>query len=160
MRPTIGMDTSAMVSLGHTDIVSDIVDNYQIVISRGVLFELKEIANRDDPDGRSAKKWLSFMDMFLIMESTAHDNAEDDMQEICLREDIVLFTDDVRWLKRYKGKVDCFFSVHILYLLYRKGLISLDEALISLSLMRNERDWRDNVIIISARTLFKHELEI
>lgn len=64
MRPTIGMDTSAMVSLGHTDIVSDIVDNYQIVISRGVLFELKEIANRDDPDGRSARKWLSFMDMF------------------------------------------------------------------------------------------------
>ncbi len=52
------IDTSALVSLGHTDLADKILDIYDVVISNGVLNELEEISESRDEDAKAAKKWL------------------------------------------------------------------------------------------------------
>lgn len=55
---SIAIDTSALVSLGHTELVEDILWIYDVVISKGILCELEEISKIEDDDGEAAKKWL------------------------------------------------------------------------------------------------------
>ena len=43
---SIAIDTSALVSLGHTELVEDILKIYDVVISNGVLDELEDIERR------------------------------------------------------------------------------------------------------------------
>jgi len=55
---SIAIDTSALVSLGHTELIEEILEIYDVVISNGVLDELENIGRREDDDAKAAKKWL------------------------------------------------------------------------------------------------------
>ena len=58
MKQVIPFDTSALISLGHTNLIDKILENYTPIVTSSVILELKEIAKRNDPDGKSANKWL------------------------------------------------------------------------------------------------------
>ena len=68
MKSSFCFDTAALVSLGHTDILPLIIDNFYVIISKGVLEELKDIARHRDDDSRSAKKWLDYQREFEIFQ--------------------------------------------------------------------------------------------
>jgi len=82
------------------------------------------------------------------------DAAEDELFDICKDENIVLFTDDIDAVRRFEGKIDCYFSVHMIYLLFRKDIISENRALVAIETMKTNRDWRQNIIVATAKTLF------
>lgn len=106
---TIVADTSALVSLGHTDLVNEILETYDVVISRGVLSELEEIGKREDDDAKAAKKWLKLSSQLKIEDVERKEPAEEELFDICKERDIVLFTDDINAVKRFEEEVDCFF---------------------------------------------------
>ena len=54
MKPTFGFDTSALVSLGHTDLIELILNNLSATITTTILEELKEISKIKDNDGLTA----------------------------------------------------------------------------------------------------------
>ena len=155
MKRSLAFDTSALISLGHTDLIELIIKNYNIVISEGILEELKEIAQFDDGDGLSAQKWLQQSSHFELQESTKMKFGEDELFEVCKREDIPIVTDDIRAIKRFERDIFCLFSVHIVYLLFKKRFISKIRAILSIEKMRTKRDWKINLISITAKTLFK-----
>ncbi len=79
---------------------------------------------------------------------------EDELFDICIENDLVLFTDDIKAIKEFEDKIDCYFSVHMVYLLFKKGIISEYKALLAIETMKNERDWKRNVIVAAAKALF------
>lgn len=154
MKLVLGFDTSALVSLGHTDLFEFIVENYNIVVTESILRELEEIARFEDEDGNAAQKWLQRSSKLDLRETEKKRFGEDEVFEICKNEDIPVVTDDIRAIKRFEDKIDCFFSVHVVYLLYKRGLISKERAILSVEKMRTERDWRTNLISVTAKILF------
>ncbi len=151
---SIAIDTSALVSLGHTELVEEILEIYDVVISNGVLGELEDIGRREDDDAQAAKKWLKLSSRLKIKEVKRKDAAEDELFDICKDKDIVLFTDDIDAVRRFEKDIDCYFSVHMIYLLFKKDIISEDRALVTIETMKTNRDWRQNIIVAAAKTLF------
>ena len=92
---SIAIDTSALVSLGHTELVEDILGIYDVVISKGILCELEEIGKIEDDDGKAARKWLKLSSQLNIKDVKRKDPAEDELFDICKNKGIVLFTDDI-----------------------------------------------------------------
>jgi rRNA-processing protein FCF1 len=148
-------DTSALVSLGHTDMLQKIVEYVDIVISEDVIQELKDISAIPDPDGASAERCLIASDSFTFLNTTHTHHAEDGLHSICLEEKIPLITDDLAAVKRFNKDTICLFSVHVLYHLYIEGQISKEDAILSNEKMRKERSWKENLISIMARTLYE-----
>ena len=151
---SIAIDTSALVSLGHTELIEEILEIYDVVISNGVLDELENIGRREDDDAKAAKKWLKLSSQLKVRDVKRKDAAEDELFDICKDENIVLFTDDIDAARRFEGKIDCYFSVHMIYLLFRKDIISENRALVAIETMKTNRDWRQNIIVATAKTLF------
>ncbi|MEA3559462.1 MAG: hypothetical protein U9R75_09445 [Candidatus Thermoplasmatota archaeon] len=92
-----------------------------------------------------------------LRHSEKRKHAEDELFEICKSESIIMVTDDVKAVKRFGDDVKHYFSPHIIYVLFKKGKISKKRALISLSLMKDKRDWRSNIIATTGTLLFDEE---
>ena len=71
-------DTSALVSLGHTDLVKIIIDNFEVIISKTIVKELKEIAQYQDDDARAAKRWLKNLNLLQVLDDKEKKNGESD----------------------------------------------------------------------------------
>lgn len=155
MKPVFAFDTSALVSLGHTDLVDLIIQNCDVIMSNTVLSGLRMINSIEDEDGVAAGKWLRYLE-YIDVEGTAKKKCgEDELLEICKKKDIPMVIDDIKATRRFKDEVEWLFSIHIIYLLYSKGLISREKALFSIDKMRNKRSWKDNIIAVTGRTLFE-----
>ena len=155
MKPSLAFDTSALVSMGHTDLVEIIIDNYNIIISKTIIDELNDISKIKDSDAIAARKWLKNVNNFQIKKVKKRTSGEEDLFEICKEHKIDLVSDDIRAIKKFNKSIDCYFSIHIIYALYRKNIISKSKAIIEISKMKRERDWKQNAISIAARILFK-----
>ena len=144
MKPSFGFDTSALISLGHSGLTNEIVNGCSIVITSSVHDELIDIGRFDDSDGMAARTWVELFQgktIVQIEESAPRGPAEDDLAVLCHSRNIPMVTDDLGAMKRHGATVKCLFSVHIVYLLFRKGMISREKAVQSIKRMRNERDW-------------------
>ena len=155
MKLLIAFDTSALVSLGYTELIDIILKNFEITLTRSIINELKEISIRDDNDAYSAKRWLDVSNEFKIDKFKTSKEGEDGLFEICSKKDILLVTDDIKAIKKFKNKIKCLFSVHIIYVLYKKEIISKERAIVTIEKMRTERIWKENIIYVTARTLFE-----
>ena len=155
MKPSFAFDTSALISLGHTELINLIIENYNIIISKRILQELKQIDKGSDKDAISAKKWLKFSKVIKLKEAKDSKIGENELFEICQREKIPMVTDDIKATKKFKNKIEWIYSVHVVFLLYYKKIISKERALFSIEKMRAERSWKENLISVTGRILFQ-----
>ncbi|UCH89562.1 MAG: hypothetical protein JSV49_02640 [Thermoplasmata archaeon] len=155
MKPFLAFDTSALVSLGHTDLVETIIGNYKIIVSQRIIDELKDISKLNDSDAIASRKWLKKVKNFQIKKVKKRSSGEEELFEICKDLNIDLVSDDIKAIRRYNKLIDCYFSIHLIYALYRKKIITKSKAIIEISKMKRERDWKQNAISIAARILFK-----
>ncbi|MGA1820946.1 MAG: hypothetical protein ACMUIG_00305 [Thermoplasmatota archaeon] len=155
MKPSLAFDTAALVSLGHTDLVGIIIQNYNIVVTQTILDELIEISKFNDNHAIAASKWMEYINQFQLIDWERLSTGEEELFNICQKMGLDLVSDDVRAVKRYGNQVDCFFSVHIIYALFVKEIISRNRAVIEIGKMRRERTWKENSISIAARMLFR-----
>jgi len=154
MISLLAFDTAAFVSLGHTDLLNVINENFTILLTESIVEELKEIAQRNDHDASAAESWLKYSSSFFVEKAKKKKSAEDELFEICKRKNIPLVTDDIKAVKKFEDAITCFFSVHIVYLLYIKKLISQEKAVRSIEKMKTERDWKQNLIAVTGKFLF------
>ncbi len=148
-------DTSALISLGHTNLVGIIIDTYTPVVTASVIRELETAAERDDLDGRSANRWLEERPKLMVRKVSRLSTAEEELFQISKKDELPLITDDIKAVRRYESKVDCFFSIHIVYALYSRSIITRAQALVAIEKMKEERTWRDNAIAVAAKRLFE-----
>ena len=152
-------DTSALISLGHTNLIQDIVENFEVNISKRIIEELKAIAQHpsEDEDAKAAKRWLRKIDQLIIHETKERDAGEDELFDLCKKNKMFLVSDDIKAIRKFRSEIHCYYSVHIVYILNQKGIITAEHAISSLERMRHQREWRNNVLSATAITLFKKE---
>ena len=92
-----------------------------------------------------------------IIETDRREHGEEELFEICKAGSMILVTDDVKAIKRFEKDVQCFFSAHIIYILYRRKIITKNLALVSIESMKTNRDWRSNIISTTAQILFEND---
>ena len=155
MKKAIPFDTSALISLGHSGLIDEILEVYCPIVTPSVLTELKEVARRDDSDGRSAKEWLKRRRGLRVEDVKRQIPTENELYHISRKERLPLITDDIRAVRRFRGKVDCLFSVHIIYVLYLREAITKEQGLLAIENMKGERSWKENAIAIAGRVLFE-----
>ena len=155
MNPSLAFDTSALVSLGHTELIELILDNYNVIISDRILIELTKIGERNDKDARAANKWLEYSNKMELKDAMKSNVGEEELYEICQREKLSMVTDDVKATKNFEDEINWIFSVHIVFLLYYKGIISKERAIFSIEKMRRERSWKNNIISVTAKIIFQ-----
>ena len=154
MIKRFAFDTSALISLGHTKAINEINNLFLITTSSGVIAELKNISKADDADGNAAKEWLKKSKSWEIINVKREKHAEDEVFSICKKKNLLLVTDDIKAIKRFDDEIDCFYSVHIIYSLYKKEVITKELALVSIEKMRQDRSWGNNIIYVTSQSLF------
>ena len=155
MKQLIPFDTSALISLGHTNLIDKILENYTPIVTSSVLSELNEIAKRDDPDGESAKKWLNVKRRFQVENVKKQIPTKNELFDISIKRKLPIVTDDIKAIKKYRIKYKCLFSIHIVYSLFYKGEISRAQGILVIQKMKRERSWKVNAISIAAKVLFE-----
>ena len=154
MNTSFAFDTSALVSLGHTGLIDAICDHFKIIVSNKIISELHDIGKGHDEDARAANNWLKMKDRLLIKKTKKKEKGEDELYDICRKDNIFLISDDVKAVKRFDGDIKWYFSVHIIYILYKKQIITKQRAITSIEKMRTARDWRNNIIYVTGTILF------
>jgi hypothetical protein len=155
MKQSIPFDTSALISLGHTNLIDKILESYKPIVTSSVISELKEIAIRDDPDGESAKKWLRVKRKFQLENVKKQIPTENELFDISIRRKLPLVSDDIKAIRKYQKKCKCLFSVHVVYSLFYKGEISSAQGILAIQKMKRERSWKENAISVAAKVLFE-----
>jgi rRNA-processing protein FCF1 len=155
MKNSLAFDTSALVSLGHTGLIDIILEDFIVIVSSSIIDELMEISKGNDKDAESAKKWLKSSKKLNIRKSISDQIGEEELFEICIKENRFLISDDVKAIKRFKDKIKCYYSTHIIYILFKKGKLSKERAIMSIEKMRTQRSWKSNIIYVTSRTLFE-----
>ena len=81
---------------------------------------------------------------------------DEELFNISLQEDITLITDDLKLLRHTTGKIKRALSTYFLTDFVHAGILSRGEALAKLEIMRNIRNWQDNVIYISTKEILEN----
>jgi ferric iron reductase protein FhuF len=154
MKTRLAFDTSALVSLGTTDLPLLIVDHYLPVVTPSVLVELAEINRRGDCHGRASGIWLELSDFLMVDSNRKLNTAEEELISLCQQKGLILIIDDIRATRKIPREVTWYFSTHFVYALFTRGLISKERGKRSVEEMRIARSWRANKIALAGMTLF------
>jgi len=151
-------DTSALVSLEIRNLVNLSSKFIQFSISTGVFEELREIAKFDDIHGKSSRDVLTLVESGIILVKPVNLNPKH-AENIDLGEAEILtiaepgnydyiITDDVKAMPYMKSmaKVKVLTSAFVIRLLYDKGILSRQEALSSIKVISQSRDWYGGVL--------------
>jgi len=153
----IAVDTAALISLVHGDILDLVLSQFKVIVSNIIIEELKRVMKFKDPDGRAAKKILSKKNELEIQEVTKNeldkflsarvDPGEASCIMIAKKRDVkVLISDDFKamaeleyYSKKYNFKVGLC-SALIKTLMLRKKL-KKGEAIKIFERIGNRRNW-------------------
>lgn len=151
------IDTCSLIALHYSGYLEAVVKNIDIVITKKVYSELEEMENFSDDDGSAAHEVLKFMQKVTIIETQLKPTGEEELVEVALQHKCdFIVSDDIRAISKLrKAHVPLIFSTHLLYYLYRAGVISKMNGLIALEKMRSKRTWKENLIYIAGTQLFR-----
>lgn len=151
------IDTCSFIALHYSSYLEAAKKNMNLLITKKILSELEEMSTFPDDDGRAAREILSLLPWMQIMETQPKSTGEEELVEVALHNDCdFIVSDDIRAISKLKkAKKPLLFSTHLLYYLYKAGIISKEEGLIALERMRNKRSWKENLIYITGIQLFR-----
>ena len=154
---TFAIDTCSLIALQYSGYLEIIIKNVDFLITKKIISELEEISAINDDDGGAAGDVLRSLSELSILETTPKSTGEEELIEVALQDrcDFIV-SDDIRAIPKFKrANLSIIFSSHLLYYIYREGIISKVEGLIALEKMRTKRSWKENVIYIAGIQLFK-----
>ncbi len=151
------IDTCSLIALQYSGYFETIVKKMNFIITKKIFSELEEMGKFSDDDSSAAREVLKLVPEITILEISPKSTGEEELIEVALQNKCdFIVSDDIRALSKFeKAKVTIIFSTHLLYSLYRAGIISKDEGLVALEKMRNKRTWKENIIYIAGIQLFK-----
>ncbi len=154
-------DTSALISLGIIMVFEKIIKFVKIVVTPSVINELEEFAQFDDKFGRAGKEVLKHKTAFIVMKANIKENikfiekTDNELYNLAKEKSLTLITDDIKFSRHVDAKVETQFSTYFLTALVFSGNLSKKEALELLEMLRDARNWRNNIIYL----VTKKELE-
>ncbi len=155
------LDTSALLTLESASLLEQVLILFSIITTPRVIKELKEFANYEDTLGRIAKRILKEEKKFSLKNQSINNKLEhvsetdEELYNLALKENLVLITDDIKLTRHTTHKIKRVFSTMFLIAFFKAGMLTKEEVLEKLELMRNIRNWKDNIIYL----LTKQELE-
>ena len=151
------IDTCSFIALQYSGYLSTIAETVDIVITKRIHSELEEIGIFTDNDAAAAREILKLLHTITIMEVSQRLTGEEELIEVALQKKCdFIVSDDIRAMPKFKMiNTSTLFSTHLLYYLFRAGMISKEEGLIALEKMRNNRSWKENLIYITGIQLFR-----
>ncbi len=155
------LDTSSFISLESINILEQVSKLFSVTTTNSVIKELEEFARYDDEYGKIAKNVLKLKSIFTIgkckvTESIRHIEVTDnELYNLALKKNSPLVTDETKLVHHTRHKIDVYFTPLFLILLTEAGYFTKNEALDKLEKMRGIRNWRNNIIYLTA----KKELE-
>jgi len=151
------IDTCSLIALYYSGYLEIIIKNADTVITNKIVSELENISAFPDDDGRAAEDVLRLLSGITILETIPKSSGEEELIEVAHQKKCdFIVSDDIRAIpKLKKANQPLLFSTHLLYYLYKAGIISKEEGLISLERMRKKRSWKENIIYITGIQLFR-----
>ena len=154
------IDTSAAISLGSTGKFQLATRLFSFISPARVREELIEISENMDEIGEIADEVLKSN---LIEFTTLEVDLESDKGEVeavnlanKLNADLVLMDDAHARKKLQKScKAQIRFSPFVIFMLYKKRILTRKEALFAIDDMKKKRDWKENLITEYAKLLFE-----
>jgi predicted nucleic acid-binding protein len=153
----IVIDTSALISLAHGDLLDLIAEEFQLVISDLVLEELRNTARFEDEDGKAAAQILKkikkleirSVDQELVSQlvTSRIDAGEASCVVLAQAKDIAAFiSDDFRAMHELRAyalryEFELGLSAVLVQALVIRGKLTKAEALNYLSLIASKRNW-------------------
>ncbi|MEK6847430.1 MAG: hypothetical protein AABY16_04660 [Nanoarchaeota archaeon] len=150
-------DTSALISLGIASLIDKVLQICQIVVSRSVIEELQEFAKFNDKYGNVAKEVLRFKEVFSIFDVEVKEKrlyiseTDNELYNLAKEKAIPLITDDIKLSRHVNKSIATYFSTYLLTALVLSGTISKEKALELLEQMKENRNWRNNIIYILSK---------
>ncbi len=151
------IDTCSLIALHYSGYFEDAVKTVDIVITRKIYSELEEMGKFSDDDSSAALEVLKFIPKVTILETQPKSTGEEELVEAAIEHECdFIVSDDIRAISKLrKADVPVIFSTHLLYYIYRAGVISKRDGLIALEKMRSKRTWKENLIYIAGIQLFR-----
>lgn len=150
-------DTAAFLTLESVRLLEHALESFSIVTTPSVIWELEEFAQYGDELGTIAQRTLKLKHLLSIEESPIKNRlsyvsiTDEEVYNLSSSKNIPLITDDTKLIHHTKGKIRRAFSTLFLSIFVESGIMTKTEALETLELMRNIRNWQNNIIYISSR---------
>jgi len=160
-------DTSALISLScaHTDLFGVVVREYELLVPREVVDELKETASYDDEQARAAEKALEFVGSEIeVCEAELDagfplDRGENAAVALANSEDADLFLCDefnsIGLVHASLTDVRLVTTPKLLEVFVHRGNISQEEAVETLDRISKLRSWENNSYVERVRDILE-----
>ncbi len=150
-------DTSALITLGIAGLIREVLDEINIFVTRGVVDELKAFAKFNDKYGKASREVLLYENNFVILECEIKEvivsiqEIDNGLYNLAKEKNLALITDDIKLYRKVCEKIKVDFSTSILVALIIAGKLDKERALGLLEELRELRNWRNNIIYLTAR---------
>ncbi len=120
------IDTRSLIALQYSGYLSTIDETVDIVITKKIHSELEEIGKFTDNDAAAAREILKLLHTITIMEVSQRLTGEEELIEVALQKKCnFIVSDDIHAMPELKlTNTSTLFSTHLLYYLFRAGMIS------------------------------------
>ena len=114
-------------------------------------------SKHEDKYGKIAKEILKFKDTFILKSAKIKEKirfleeTDNELYNLSLNERIPLVTDDHKLNHHTKDKIIVYFSTFFLISFVTAGIITKEEALNKLELLRDIRNWENNIIYLTTK---------
>ncbi len=150
-------DTAAFLTLESVHLLERVLKSFYIVTTSSVIEELEEFAQYGDKLGNIAKRTLKLRHLFGIEEAPIKNKLshvsiiDEEVYNLSLSRNIPLITDDTKLVHHTRGKIRRAFSTIFLSVYVESEFMTKKEALETLELMREIRNWQNNIIYTSSK---------
>ncbi len=120
------IDTRSLIALQYSGYLSTIDETVDIVITKKIHSELEEIWKFTDNDAAAAREIMKLLHTITIMEVSQRLTGEEELIEVALQKKCdFIVSDDIHAMPELKlTNTSTLFSTHLLYYLFRAGMIS------------------------------------
>ena len=150
-------DTSAFLSLESVNLLEQVLNTFSITTTPSVIKELEDFAQHEDTLGNIAQRILLLVKLFRVEEHpktlVLHyvSQTDEELYNLTYTKNVPLITDDTKLVYHTKDKIRRAFSTIFLGIFVDAGRMTKREALNKLELMRDIRNWQDNIIYLSSK---------
>lgn len=160
-KGVFAFDTSALISLAIIGLIDKLSVFVEIVVTPSVIAELEKFARFDDKYGKASKDVLKCKKNFAVVSAGIKETirfiekTDNELYNAAKQDSLVIITDDIKFSRHVKDKAETRFSTYFIIALVLSGKVSKGKALELLDLLREDRNWRNNMIY----SVTKKELE-
>ncbi|MCD4844319.1 MAG: hypothetical protein K8R25_07535 [Methanosarcinales archaeon] len=125
------VDTCSLIALQYSGYLSTIAETVDIVITKRIHSELEGIGIFTDNDAAAAREILKLLHILTIVKVPPRSTGEEELIEVALQKKCdFIVSDDIRAMPKLKmTNTSTLFSTHLLYYLFRAGMMSKEEGL-------------------------------